>query len=92
MTRLEGIKEVLAKIDGPHSKLLGDLAWAVGEIDRLQAVMDAADAFLAQPPEGMKEWLPFHQSTTAGDCRALCEAYRKASEAAETARDGKVSG
>jgi hypothetical protein len=36
MTRFEEIKESLAKIDGPHhSKLLGDLAWAAEEIDRL---------------------------------------------------------
>ena len=35
MTRLEEIKELLAKIDGSrHSKLLGGLAWAVGEIER----------------------------------------------------------
>lgn len=53
---------------------------AAKEIERLQAVMDAADAFLAEPPEDMKERHPFNQYTTAGDCRALSEAYRKASD------------
>ena len=44
------------------------------EIKRLQAVMTAADAFLATPPDDMKDQISFHQYTTAGDCRALCKA------------------
>jgi len=59
--------------------LVGCLAGAIAdnhkEIERLQAIADAADAFLAEPPEGMADLMPFSQYTTAGDCRALCKAF-----------------
>ena len=50
---------------------------AEAKIERLQAVMDAADAFLADPPEDMHDRMPFNQQTTAGDCRVLSKAYHK---------------
>lgn len=46
--------------------------------DKLGAVMDAAGAFLAMPPEGMGDHVPFGQRTRAGDCRALNKACREA--------------
>ena len=55
------------------------------EIERLQAIAEAADFFLAQPPDDMPDDMPFHQYTTAGDCRDLCKAFcewRKAADAA----------
>jgi FtsZ-binding cell division protein ZapB len=53
------------------------------EVERLRAVMDAADAFLAEPPEDMCAWVPFNQYTTAEDCRKLNEAYREAAKPAK---------
>lgn len=49
-------------------------------VEKLQAVMDAADAFLAKPPSHMQDSRPFSQYTTAGECRQLNKAYREASE------------
>lgn len=43
-------------------------------------VMDAADAFLAEPPGDMQDSRPFNQYTTAGDCRRLNKAYHEACE------------
>lgn len=50
------------------------------DMESLKAVMDAADAFLAEPPADMPDSMPFHQYTTAGDCRALVKAYAEAAK------------
>jgi len=44
----------------------------------LEELLDAADRFLAEPPEGMRDGMSFNQYTTAGDCRELTAAYAKA--------------
>ena len=78
-----------------YEHLQNDFAAAVellkrqqAEIVRLRAVMDAADAFVTQPPDDMPDEIPFNQYTTAGDCRALNKAYREAAEA----KGGMMSG
>ena len=63
-----------------------ELAWWIvsqqqAEIDRLRAVMDAAEAFLTQPPEGMNDDEPFNQYVTAGERRMLNKVYQDAVEA-----------
>jgi len=54
----------------------------MGEFDRciyvMEELLDAADAFLAEPPNGALNWEPCNQYTTAKDCRELNAAYRKA--------------
>jgi len=52
------------------------------KVKRFQALMEAAAAFLAEPPKDMLDSEGFNQDTTAGDCRALNKAYREAAEAA----------
>jgi hypothetical protein len=75
--------------EGAHPELYRQ---AADEIDRvrhaLQTLMDAAEAFLAEPDARERDSKPCNQYTTAGDCRALNRAYR---EAAEAAKLGKMS-
>jgi len=54
----------------------------MGEFDRcthmLKELLDAADAFLVEPPDGSLDWEPWHQYTTVKDCRKLNAIHRKA--------------
>jgi hypothetical protein len=45
-------------------------------VDMLRDLSDAADRFMAEPPERVADGVPYHQYTTAGDCRVLSEAMR----------------
>lgn len=70
----------LAEADHPHSLGYGGIdgiARCHRALDLLGDVMNAADAFLAEPPEDMQDNAPFNQYTTAGDCRALNGAYAR---------------
>jgi hypothetical protein len=54
------------------------------EIERLQAISDAAELFCAVPPDDMADSMPFQQYTTAGDCRLLVATLRSSTEAETT--------
>jgi hypothetical protein len=49
--------------------------WGPSLLVMLRELFDAADAFLATPPDDMKDFIPFGQPTVAKDCRALNAAY-----------------
>jgi hypothetical protein len=51
--------------------------WGPTLLVMLRELFDAADAFLAAPPDDMKDFIPFGQPTIAKDCRALNAAYAK---------------
>ena len=52
--------------------------WGPALLEACKELCDAADAFLATPPDDMKDFIPFGQPTIAKDCRALNAAYAKA--------------
>lgn len=75
--RLREIAAGPASNNSEHADVLNVLTAAADEIERLQAIEDAAEAFLAVPPDGMADRMPFAQYTTAGDCRELCKAMHR---------------
>ena len=62
------LNDLANQADGDNDVHLMQLL--IDEVELLRAVMDAADAFLALPPEDLRGGLPFNQYTTADDCRA----------------------
>jgi hypothetical protein len=63
---------------GGLTDALNVITKAADKIERLQAVKDAAQAFLTEPPIGLNDNVPCQQYTTAGDCRRLLAAFRAA--------------
>lgn len=57
------------------------LSWLLARLKALEAeladLMDASEAFLATPPEDMKDHIPFSQYTTAACCRLLDAVYAR---------------
>ncbi len=45
-------------------------------VDMLRDLADAADRFMAEPPKHVEDGVPYHQYTTASDCRVLNEFMR----------------
>lgn len=77
------LREILLTCDGKGrafkekvlEKLIGDQKKALENLE------EAADYFLAQPPDDMKDKVFFNQLTTAGDCRRLTKAVLEARKA-----------
>ena len=69
--------------------------WGPALLVMLRELFDAADAFLATPPDDMKDFIPFGQPTIAKDCRVLNASYAKtlallaAAEGRKEDRDGR---
>ena len=69
--------------------------WGPALLEACKELCDAADAFLATPPDDMKDFIPFGQPTIAKDCRVLNASYAKtlallaAAEGRKEDRDGR---
>lgn len=76
-------KKQIAEINRHFQKCQEFSEELIATVKRLQAVMDAATAFLVTPPGAMTDDMSFNLYMTVGSCRLLSKAYREAVEAKE---------